>query len=145
MPSLSHNQKILLAVGALVVAMLWLGSIRPKVTTPPTAAQKAEETRLTKDVVSAALAVKVLRSAMRNPASFELSQVLVMQDNSICFSYRAQNGFGGTNVGSAVVSPDREKFRTSEQEGFLSLLNRDCKNGVGVDETLNVDSAIIRD
>jgi hypothetical protein len=96
-----------------------------------------ENARLAKDVAWATTYAKALRSTMRNPASFELNQVLVMQDNSICFTYRAQNGFGGMNVGQAVLSPHL-KFKTEEQDGFLSFWTRYCKNKAGLDEIRNI-------
>jgi hypothetical protein len=67
------------------------------------AAKEAEqEKRSEENYARAATGAKILKSSMRNPDSFKLSEVLVMSDGSVCYEYRAQNGFGGINVEHAV-------------------------------------------
>lgn len=41
----------------------------------------------------------MIRHSMRNPHTFELTQVLRMGDGALCYTYRAQNGFGGHGPG----------------------------------------------
>ncbi|HJU11106.1 MAG TPA: hypothetical protein VJ728_09530 [Candidatus Binataceae bacterium] len=103
------------------------------------AKHKAETDRISRDTAWATTFAKALRNSMRNPASFELNEVLVMDDNSVCFTYRAQNGFGGINVDQAVLTP-RLKFRTAEQPGFSPLWARYCHAKRGFDETRNVNT-----
>jgi hypothetical protein len=71
----------------------------------------------------AALGAPMLKKSMRNPATFELIEVGFSSTGANCYKYRAQNGFGGMNVGEAVFG---NTFRTSEQEGFVDAWNRDC-------------------
>lgn len=68
-----------------------------------------------------------LKQAMRNPDSFKLSQALVMNDGSVCYEYRSQNGFGGMAVGNAVATPDG-KLHTDDRSW-----NRRCANKSGKD------------
>lgn len=85
-------------------------------------------------VERAVLGAKQLRDSMRNPDSFKLSQALIMDDGAVCYEYRAQNGFGGMNVGQAALSP-KGKFKSSESEGFSALWKRECANKLGTDKT----------
>ena len=80
---------------------------------------------------------KTLKESMRNPDSFKLSQALMMNDGAVCYEYRAQNGFGGMNVGQAVLSP-KGKFKSSESDGFSSLWNKECAHKIGTDKTWEV-------
>ena len=81
---------------------------------------------------------KSLRNSMRNPDAFKLSEVLIMADGTACYTYRAQNGFGGVNVGHAVLTP-RQQFKTNEMTGFRTLWNRRCANKKGEDKTRAVE------
>ena len=62
-----------------------------------------------------------LRSAMRNPSSFVLEEVLIMGNGAACYTYRAQNGFGGTNEELAVL-PAKAKHITTAAAAW----NKDC-------------------
>lgn len=72
-----------------------------------------------KAVQNAYVGAKVLRNRMRNPSSFELVRVLAPTDDRTCFVYRAENGFGGLNVETAVliyddlITQDRSEFEHS--------------------------------
>jgi hypothetical protein len=83
---------------------------------------------------SALIGAIELRRSMRNPDSFKLVGVLVMDGGAVCYTYRAQNGFGGMNLGSAVLS-SAGSFKTNEMPGFSVLWNRECANKTGQDET----------
>ena len=49
------------------------------------------------------LAAKALKSSLRNPDSLSFESILASDDgNVICMKYRAQNGFGGMNLGHVV-------------------------------------------
>ena len=88
----------------------------------------------------AVLAAKQLKAAMRNPDSFKLSKVITLEDGTSCFEYRGQNGFGGMNVGQAVVTP-KGRLVTSEGSGFSSVWNRSCAKKTGEDTTWRVGYA----
>lgn len=78
----------------------------------------------------------LLKKGMRDPDSFKLQQVLVMdKTNAVCYDYNARNGFGGYNHGQAVLSPDLKNFKTSEQNGFHQLWNKWCGDKQGTDVT----------
>jgi hypothetical protein len=82
----------------------------------------------------AVLGARSLRSAMRNPDAFKLEQALVMSNCSVCYVYRAQNGFGGMNRGHAVLT-GKGQFKSDEMAGFSALWKRECANKTGGDET----------
>jgi hypothetical protein len=89
----------------------------------------------------AVLGAKQLKDSMRNPDSFKLNDVLIMKNNAVCYVYRGQNGFGGMDVGHAVLTPDG-KFRTDESTGFVSLWNKECgSKKTGVNKTWEVGYA----
>ena len=89
-----------------------------------------------------------IRKGMRNPESFVLESVLLIQGtDAVCFEYRAQNGFGGMNRGRAVVSGARfvpgfdgqavlaqAQLKTSDESGFIRLWNKECANKTGVEK-----------
>lgn len=88
----------------------------------------------------AALGAKSLHDSARNPDAFKLSEVLLMDDGAACYTYRAQNGFGGMNVGHAVISP-KGTLRAEESDGFQSLWNKECARKTGEDQTWEVGYA----
>ena len=94
------------------------------------AAEKAAAMKRLAPRIAAAEA-SLIKNAMRNPDSFKLNEVLLMKNGSSCFEYRAQNGFGGMNVGQAVYSNPTGKLKTNEMGGFPSLWNKECANQSG--------------
>lgn len=83
-------------------------------------------------VQRAALGAQILKKSMRDPESFKLESALVIEKTgAVCYDYRARNGFGGINVGHAVLGPDGKKFMTNEMEGFSAFWNRECANKPG--------------
>lgn len=107
---------------------------------PQTPAQVAAQKKRDTQFAVAVLGAKTLRKAMRNPDSFKLSQVLIMADGSVCYEYRAQNGFGGMNIGHAVLDSSG-KFRTDEMSAFTATWNKKCANKTGEDKTRDVGYA----
>lgn len=91
-------------------------------------------------LVVAAEGAKRLRDAMRNPDSFRPAQALIMNDQAVCYEFRSQNGFGGFNVGHAVLSPSGE-LKTNETSGFYALWDRECADKKGADKTWEVGYA----
>jgi hypothetical protein len=71
-----------------------------------------------------------LRAAARNPDSFRLTKAYRMKNGAACIEYRAQNGFGGLNVGKALAIGTQ--FKTNETEGFAGAWNHYCV-GTGID------------
>src|SRR6266852_58099 len=63
--------------------------------------QKAKDEHQLQFAVAGA---KQLMGAMRNTDSFKLSNALLMGNGTVCYEYRAQNGFGGMHLGHAVLT-----------------------------------------
>lgn len=123
--SKSHEQNVAAAARPV-------GSLKPA--EKPEAEKKADAA-LTMAVVGA----KQLKQAMRDPDSFKLESALIMDKGTICYQYRARNGFNGLNLGRAVWSADRKRFLTSEQTGFASLWNKECGNHTGTENVATIN------
>jgi len=118
---------VLAVLGGVISRMT--GGDQPK---PAPAVDQKQEQAVKIALVGAGL----LKKGMRDPDSFKLRQVLVMnQTNAVCYDYSAKNGFGGYNQGQAVLSPDLKNFKTSEQAGFRQLWNKWCAEKQGTDVT----------
>jgi len=96
---LSSNEKPTPAPGpaAPVVA-------QPTVPTPPTPEEIAAQEREAKQIKNVMIVVNHIKKHLRNPDT--LKWIVVKADDVgdiVCLSYRAQNGFGGMNIESAVV------------------------------------------
>ena len=86
---------IVALVLALVVALeVALTNISQKTPEQQEAEQEAERE------ANAAIAqiTYYVKGNLRNPDSFEIRQLLITTDGTLCMTYAAQNGFGGTNV-----------------------------------------------
>lgn len=94
----------------------------------------AEEQKADEVVQRALLGSRMLKSSMRDPDSYKLETAIVINDSgAVCYEYRANNGFGGVNIGSAVLSGDGKSFKTHEMNGFEKLWNIECENKTGYD------------
>jgi hypothetical protein len=131
-------------VAAGFMALMALGYFIEQVGTvtkpTPSPAEQAAKQKEQAALVVAAEGAKRLRDAMRNPDSFKLAQVLIMNDQAVCYDFRSQNGFGGMNLGHAVLSPSGQ-LRTNEMSGFYTLWNKECGNKTGADKTREVGYA----
>lgn len=105
--------------------------------------QKEVEHKQNAKISFAAMGAKQLRDSMRNPDSFKLSKLVIMEDGAVCYHYRAQNGFGGMNVGMAVLAPDG-RLRTDDQNGFRALWKSECAGKTGIEETGTVEFLLHR-
>lgn len=77
-----------------------------------------------------------LKKAMRDPDSFKLESALMIDaTGAVYYEYRARNGFGGLNVGVAVISCDGKHFKVKENDGnsFVALWNKECANKAGTE------------
>lgn len=111
---------------------------------PLTAQQKAEKTKADDATARAAAGAKLLKQSMRDPASFKLESALVIAGtDAVCYEYRAKNGFGGTNVGRAVLAPDGKTFKTNEMDGFTQLWNKECANKPGTDAATAINWLVL--
>lgn len=101
------------------------------------AAQDAASEKEQRDLSRAIITARIMRSAMRNPDSFKLIQVILMPSGVACFDYRAENGFGGMNRDQAVLY-HRTKIVADDDPRFPALWNRECADKVGQDVTNTV-------
>lgn len=79
---------------------------------------------------------------MRNPDSFKLESAIVTDARAVCYEYRAQNGFGGTNVEHAVLASDGKTLKSESMAGFNNLWKKECNNKQGEDYTGRVKVAL---
>jgi hypothetical protein len=131
--------KLIISTVAVIVILVSIGqigqfiherSMRPE--------EKVARARESHGIAEAASVAKKLKSAMRDPDSFALSSVrLIEKTEAVCFVYRARNGFEGINVGHAVLSSSG-KFATDEVRGFHSLWNNECTKHIGREEANDV-------
>jgi hypothetical protein len=116
---------VLAAVGSLINTATEMGQ------TPAERASKAEQAAR---INFAGTGARQLREMMRNPDSFKIEKLLIMNDGASCYHYRAQNGFGGLNAAEAVLSPEG-RLETSDAPGFRVLWNKECGGKTGMDAT----------
>jgi hypothetical protein len=102
---------LLIVLGAIVIVRIASPDspslVASQVQTEATKQQRAKEELEQEHAVEGAIA---LRKAMRNPDSFKLESVHVVESGAVCYQYRAQNGFGGTNLEFAVLPPGAQRF-----------------------------------
>ena len=132
-------------VGVCFLVVVIAGGIGAIISPTPSTpvASPAQQVANQKDEAAFQRAVagaKQLKSSMRNPDSFKLGETLIMHDGAVCYDYRAQNGFGGMNVGHAVLAPNGQ-FKSSDSPGYATLWNKECANKTGVDKTWEVGYA----
>ncbi len=109
--------------------------------TPTSPAQQQKKAKDDAQFQAGVGGAKRLMDAMRNPDSFKVSSALFMNDGVVCYEYRAQNGFGGMNVGNAVLT-EKGTVKTNEMEGGTKLWNKECANKSGYDKTWEINYAI---
>jgi hypothetical protein len=139
-PLFIQNPRIVLI--CLFAAISRVMSVGSHTSDPPQQRKAAEQTQAEAKenaiLTHAVIGAKQLHDSMRNPGSFKLSKVLVIDDGAVCYSHRAQNGFGGLNVGDAVLTPGG-KFKTSEDGGVARPRSKECAEKTGSDKTFAVD------
>lgn len=126
---------IIILLGFLILAGLSnLFSTDAPPPTSETPQQTAAKQNKDAAVQRATVGAIALKKAMRDPDSFKLESAIVIDGTgAACYEYRAKNGFGGTNVGHAVLSTDGKTFKTSEMHGFTKLWNHECAGKNGTD------------
>lgn len=121
---------ILLILG--VVGTYWsTKAAGPRPEQSAEAGKKQEEDE--KRVNVALIGAGTLKKAMRDPDSFKLEAAFIMDDGYVCYAYRSRNGFGGYTKSHAVLSGDMKTFKSSDEDGFLSIWGKHCKGKVGTD------------
>jgi len=127
--------KPFIAIGSVICLLIWaLTRPAPKPSDAPPTPQPVKspavvekERRLTRAVAGAL----TLKKSMRNPDSFKLASVYLSQNGTVCYEYRAQNGFGGMNFERAVLSKKEDDILIKGMEGFSTRWNRECTKDGG--------------
>jgi hypothetical protein len=128
---------IFIAIPAFLSGVM-SGSARTSIPTAQKPAETPEDTAKRKKddaaIQRATAGAITLKKSMRDPDSFKLESALVIEGTgAVCYEYRAKNGFGGTNVGQAVLASDGKNFRSSTMDGFSRLWNKECAGKKGTD------------
>lgn len=94
----------------------------------PTEQNKKNDANLNRGLAGALM----LKNSMRDPDSLKIEKaILPNHGKSSCYEYRANNGFGGFNVGKAVLIGDGIALITNEQAGFLDQWSSLCADKAG--------------
>ena len=108
------------------------------------AADAAEKERISDEQFHRALrGATILKKSARDPESFVLIRALAIDSKpSVCYDYRARNGFGGYSTEKAVQASKNGAIKTSSEDGFTQIWNRECGGLTGTDETSLVTYAM---
>jgi len=72
----------------------------------------------------------VLKKQMKDPSSFDVESACVMPNMTVCYKYRAKNGFGALDLGVAFVT--QTSYATSDQKGFNEAFKKECDMSICV-------------
>lgn len=93
-------------IGIAFAATFGLGVVAQIITggaNPAAQAESPRDKQKSHRDYQAYLSAKALKASLRNPDSLSFESILANDDGSIiCMTYRAQNGFGGMNIGHVV-------------------------------------------
>jgi hypothetical protein len=119
------------------------------------AAAKAAEAKAAEDAKKAAIAAKdeavklararallgaqALKKSMKDPDTFELKEVLFMDDGTACYTYRAKNSFNAMLRGQAVLTSNVKNIELLVEghngNKFANAWNKGCAKKSGEDIT----------
>lgn len=129
-------------IGIFFGVMFGLGLIGQVVTGgsgPTPAAQGESEKERQADAQRgsvAMLSAKALKDSLRNPESLAFVYIHTNDDGSVvCMKYRAQNGFGGMNVGYVV-------YRDGLPSDTPSVFNKNCAHKKNMHDLTQVKDLI---
>jgi hypothetical protein len=98
---------IFIIIGLFVLSVMVINAIDKTTRPPQTEEQKIATEKARKQWEYAVLAVDQLKQSMKNPASFELEEVLRMNDGTLCIKYHATNSFNAIVPGYAIIRQNR--------------------------------------
>ena len=119
------------------------------------AAAKAAAVKAAEDAKQAAVAAKdeavklararalmgaqALKKSMKDPDTFELKEVLFMDDGTACYTYRAKNSFNAMLRGQAVLTSNAKNIELlvegHDGNKFVNAWNKGCAKKSGEDIT----------
>lgn len=86
-----------------------------------------------------------LKNAMKDPAAFELTSLVVKPDGAACYEYRAKNSYGATFPSAAVLTT-KGKMLLKEHDGntFVNAWNKACTPPGGDEIASFVTSRVLK-
>ena len=128
---------ILALIGFVIVFVIVVNSTERK---PPTNPERERKFQL------AVAGAMTLRDSMRNPDTFVVESAIVVDGtDTLCYEYRAQNGFGGMNRERAVIAIKANKTAFGNASKVAALWNKECANKPGEQiETVNTALKYVR-
>jgi len=72
----------------------------------------------------------LLKKQMKDPSSFDVESACVMPNMTVCYKYRAKNGFGALDLGVAFVT--QTSYATSDHKGFNEAFKKECDMSICV-------------
>ncbi len=90
------------------------------------AAEAEQKAKSDAEFQFALMAAKAIKANMKNPASFELVNAILLDGGPLCLEYRGTNSFNAVVTQTAVI---RRDFKAGDW-------NRDCANKTGRDMAL---------
>jgi len=116
--------KAIFAAVLFLIIVIGMATLQKPATTTSTA--DPERGRKFQLAVAGAL---MLRDRMRNPESFVVESALVIDGSeTLCYQYRAQNGFGGMGREIAVIAVKSNKVAYGSNNQVRTLWNKECAN-----------------
>ena len=116
-PEKPKQNGCLIGFGAFILICAFIGSITTSVENAKTPEQKKQEQKEKANEwyneISSYSCERSLKEDLRNPSSYERSgDFITTSDNGnkkvVIWKFRAENGFGGMNVGGAMCSISKE-------------------------------------
>lgn len=134
--SSANNQIIIIMVVIVGLIGWWIFSPSKESTAGLAAKQIAAEQKAYNDKKYSRVFTgeQALKKIMRDPDSLVFERVRYMDDESVCYEYRAKNGFGGMSKGEAVLS--EKGFITNDDKGFDPIWSEKCASKSGEEISL---------
>ena len=125
---MAWRKKVVIAFGAVFVFGV-VGQVATGGANQGAEAETARDKQTKERDYMAYLAAKAVKSSLRNPDSLAFQSIHANDDGSvICMTYRAQNGFGGMNLGYVV-------FKNGEPSQNRASWQSNCAHKVLYDLT----------
>jgi hypothetical protein len=117
-----------------VMTQLAPTAVQPVATAPAPA--RAESAIPQQHLANVAAGLDYLRTHARNPASLKFVNVKVIsKTGSVCFTYRAQNGFGGMTIEQSAYDARHGGMITPEDSAFREDWDKACTGKASTDIT----------
>jgi hypothetical protein len=135
-PPKQVSRNTLIILGLLALAFVGVSiegqKAREQEAAAKTPAQRAAEQKERTQDALAAVGAATLKKAMKDPQSFSLTSLVVMDDGAACYKYRAVNSFGASLPSRAVLLPSGKMF-TEDHDGnsFVNAFNKGCAKKMG--------------